>query len=138
MWICCFECPLTGVWKRCIVNLLVQKRHAVNILLLSMLNERWKNKDTWLTVSVSLTDVYNADETSGFEVYPELMLILNMKLCRWNNNNKLLDTLSARWQIFCCKISDTQSKLIGAIHHNFQPNKYFPTTTILLFVKYDV
>jgi hypothetical protein len=45
---------------------------------------------------VSLTDVYNADETSGFEVYPELMLILNMKLCQWNNNNKLLDTLSAR------------------------------------------
>jgi hypothetical protein len=66
------------------------------------------------------------------------MLILNMKLCQWNNNNKLLDTLSARWQMFCYKISDMQSILMGVICRNFQPNKYFPTTTILLFVKYDV
>jgi len=45
-----------------------------------------------------VTDVYNSDETFGFEVYPELMLILNMKLCPWNNNNnnKVVDTLSAR------------------------------------------
>ena len=91
-----------------------------------------KNNDTWLTVSLSVTDVYNSDETFGFEVYPELMLILNMKLCPWNNNNnnKVVDTLSARWQIFCCKISDMQSIQMDVIYHNFEPNKYFPTTTI--------
>jgi len=48
-----------------------------------------------IDVSVSLTDVYIADETFGFEVYPEIMLILNMRLCRWNNN-EVVDTLSAR------------------------------------------
>jgi hypothetical protein len=44
---------------------------------------------------VSLADVYNAGETFGFEVYPECTLILNLKLCHWNNN-KVVDILTAR------------------------------------------
>ena len=132
-----FNVFLIVVWKRCIVNLLVWERHVVNLLLLSVLTDWWKNKDTWLTVSLTLTDVYNADETFGFEVYPELVPIFNMKLCRWNNN-KVVDTLYARWHIVCCKMGDMQSILMGLIYHNFKPNKYFRSTTILLFLKYDV